>query len=346
VKFSAPKKLFKSTKKDSKKEDATKNETKEAKSEDASTASVGERKLFGVFRIKNNKQLVLIGVIVAIVLWLAITAVGLYAFRWENNYALQMTKYVPYPVATVNGHFVSYYSYLENVEILKKYQKEFKKVDFKSADGKKILEEIRKQTMDRLAEDTIIKSEADKLKVKISQKELDDSYNQLIKSNGGEKSFAEVLNKYYGLTPAEFKVDIYKARLVRQKVMEKFSSDESLNQDAKKKAEEVLGKVKAGGNFQELAKQYSEDTTASNGGDLGLFAKGKMVPEFETAAFALKAGETSGIVKTVYGYHIIKVAEVKGDQIHAYHILIKTKDFQTWLDESMKQTKFHYFRSI
>lgn len=339
MKFSAPKKLFKSIKKDSKKEQVDKKEAKEEPDKK-------ERKLFGVFRVKNNKQLTVIGLVTAIVLWLAITAVGLYAFKWENAYAYQMTKYVPYPIATVNGSLVSYYSYLENVNIQKKYQVEFKKIDLKSAAGKKLMAAIRKESMSRIVEDKLISKEAKTLKVSLSQKEIEDSYSQLIKSNGGEKSFAEVLNKYYGLSVQQFKTDIYEPRLLRQKVLEKFATDESINQDAKKKAEEILAKIKAGGDFQALAKKYSQDTTASNGGDLGTFGKGKMVSEFETAAFALKAGQVSGVVKTVYGYHIIKVTEVKGDQIHAYHILIKTKDFQSWLDDAVKKAKVRYFRSI
>lgn len=83
-------------------------------------------------------------------------------------------------------------------------------------------------------------------------------------------------------------------------------SDEEIA-NAKKKAEEVLAKVKAGEDFATLAKEYSEDTTASNGGELGKFYEDQMVKEFEEAAFALKEGQTSEIVKTVYGYHIIKL---------------------------------------
>jgi foldase protein PrsA len=222
---------------------------------------------------------------------------------------------------------------------MKKYQAEFKKVDFKSEDGKKILAQIRKDTLDRLVEDRLVADEAKKLKVSLTNKELNDSYADLIKSNGGDKSFAEVLKKYYGLTPEEFKDEIYKSRLLRQKVSDKFSSDDTVNQDAKKKAEEVLAKVKAGEDFATLAKQYSQDSTASNGGDLGYFAKGKMVPEFEKAAFAMKAGEVSGLVKTVYGYHIIKVTDVKGEEIRASHILIKTQDFNAWLDTEKAKAK-------
>jgi len=295
-------------------------------------------KKLSVLKIKNMKLIiaVLAGVLVV---FIGVMSVGVYAYNWEDAFTTGVTKVVPYPAALVNGRVVFYHSYLEQLSIVKKYQVEFKKVDFKTTDGKAVLAQLRKDTMDRLVEDTLVNAEAATLKVTVSDKELTDSFNQLVTSNGGETSFASVLKQYYGLTPSEFKDEIYKSRLLRQKVAEKFASDESVNADAKAKAEEVLAKVKAGEDFATLAKQYSQDTTASNGGDLGLFGKGKMVPEFETAAFALKVGEVSGLVKTVYGYHIIKVTEISGDQIRASHILIKTKDFNTWLVDAVKAAK-------
>jgi len=61
-------------------------------------------------------------------------------------------------------------------------------------------------------------------------------------------------------------------------------------EDVRKRAEEVLKKAKAGEDFAALAKQYSEDTSKDQGGDLGLFGKGRMVPEFEAAAFSMQPG--------------------------------------------------------
>jgi peptidyl-prolyl cis-trans isomerase D len=75
-------------------------------------------------------------------------------------------------------------------------------------------------------------------------------------------------------------------------------------------AEEVLKRVKAGEDFAALAKQYSEDdSNNAKGGDLDYFGRGSMVPEFEQAAFAMKPGEVSDLVKTSFGFHIIKLAE-------------------------------------
>lgn len=79
---------------------------------------------------------------------------------------------------------------------------------------------------------------------------------------------------------------------------------------AKAKAEEVLAKAKANEDFSKLVAEYSEDTgSIPQNGEL-TFGRGEMVPEFETAAFSMKAGEISGLVETMYGYHIIKVEEV------------------------------------
>lgn len=88
------------------------------------------------------------------------------------------------------------------------------------------------------------------------------------------------------------------------------NADAKTKQEARDKAADVLAQLKGGKDFGELAKHYSQDPgSAANGGDLGYFAQGQMVPPFEQAAFALAPGAVSGVVETPFGFHIIRVAD-------------------------------------
>lgn len=99
----------------------------------------------------------------------------------------------------------------------------------------------------------------------------------------------------------------------------KDDASEEMKKNVKEKANEVLAKARAGEDFSKLASEYSEDTTTKdNGGDLGYFKEGQMVAAFEEAAFKLDKGEISDLVRTSYGYHIIKVDDVKEERIKEF----------------------------
>ena len=88
-------------------------------------------------------------------------------------------------------------------------------------------------------------------------------------------------------------------------------ADEKTREAGKAQADDLLVQLKGGANFEELAKKSSDCPSAPQGGDLGFFGHGQMVPEFDKAAFDLKPGELSGVVTTKFGYHIIKLEEKK-----------------------------------
>ncbi|MGH8004688.1 MAG: peptidylprolyl isomerase [Limisphaerales bacterium] len=87
------------------------------------------------------------------------------------------------------------------------------------------------------------------------------------------------------------------------------------------KAEAVLSEIQLGLDFGLAARRYSEDPSAERGGDIGSYGRGELVPEFERAAFGAKVGEAAGPVKTVFGFHLIKVLSNDGRKIHTQHIL-------------------------
>jgi peptidyl-prolyl cis-trans isomerase SurA len=101
---------------------------------------------------------------------------------------------------------------------------------------------------------------------------------------------------------------------------------------------EIKDMLQAGANFSELAAEYSQDPgSRQTGGDLGFVSRGSLVPEFEEVAFALEPGELSRIVKTDFGYHLIKLEERRGEKIHVRHILLTPEatesDIQSVRDE-------------
>jgi peptidyl-prolyl cis-trans isomerase D len=110
--------------------------------------------------------------------------------------------------------------------------------------------------------------------------------------------------------------------------------DEKAIADARAKAEDVLKQVKAGGDFAKLAEKYSDDPgSAKSGGELGWIGRGRTVPEFEKAAFSLGKGQTSDLVKSSYGFHIIHVE----DKQEAH---LKTlAEVKSEIEEKVKQEK-------
>lgn len=88
-------------------------------------------------------------------------------------------------------------------------------------------------------------------------------------------------------------------------------ADAAAKEKVKAEAEALLKRARSGEDFAALAKEHSQDGSASQGGDLGYFPRGQMVPAFEQAAFALQAGQISDVVTTPFGYHIIKVTDHK-----------------------------------
>lgn len=112
-----------------------------------------------------------------------------------------------------------------------------------------------------------------------------------------------------------------------------------------KTANEVKAKLDKGEKFEDLAKEYSTDGTAQNGGDLGYFGKGQMDPDFEKAAYALKEGEISGVVKSSFGYHLIKLVDIKDvkeydqmkDEIKTDLVREKLQSDPTAMDNALKK---------
>ncbi len=175
---------------------------------------------------------------------------------------------------------------------------------------------------------------------------------------------AKVISKIV-ITDQESK-DLYNARKDEFKQPEQVSarhilikvdpSDSQEKKDAaKKKIDAVLAEARAGkGDFGELARKYSEGPSGPNGGDLGSFGRGQMVPPFEEAAFKLAKGDISDVVETMFGYHIIKVEDKKEAATIAFedakgdinNFLMRQKSnekIETWIKELKDKATIEIF---
>ena len=276
----------------------------------------------------------------------------IYGYRSENPAVKAVASVLPYPVERVNGHFVTYKDYLFELDANKRaYQNNAKlnnqpAVDFNSADGKKLVVQIKQHALDKLSSDALTAQLASQKKVKVTDKEVTDLINQLYDRYGGKDTLLKTLKQIYGWNINDLRGVVYK-QLLAKNLETKVTSDPTVDAAAKAKSQGVLKDLKAGTDFNESAKKNSQASDAASGGDLGFFTKGQLPDELQKAAEALQPGQVSDPIKSQYGYEIMKVVEKKDDgSIHAQHILIKTVDYTEYFQNELKKAKINKFIKV
>ena len=255
----------------------------------------------------------------------------------KDSAAKSETKPTGPVLAEVSGTSITVDSFKKEIDSLPPYLKPMAD----SAEGKKEMLEtmiIRELILQDAAKDGIENTPAVKDKLEELKKRLVVEAYLKKKVEEQSKVSDEEMKKFYEQNKDKFKTgDQLKASHILVK--------------SEKEANDVLAQLKAGGNFEELAKKLSTDGAAAKGGDLGWFSKGSMIPEFEKVAFGMKEGDTSGVVKTKFGFHVIKLTgkraagmrtfeEVK-DQIKTAILPGKQQEvFQKLKDDLKKSGKY------
>jgi len=231
--------------------------------------------------------------------------------------------------------------------------------------------ELKKDILEGLIEREVLYQESHKAGIKITDQKVNDQLAGIKKRFSNEEEFKKALASM-GLTEEEVRAQIQRGLAIRelidQKVANKIAitdeetkayytdnpqlfnqpekvkashilikveptADDAKKAEARKKIEEIQQKLKEGGDFAELAKEYSQGPSSTKGGDLGYFQRGQMVKPFEDTAFSMKANEVSGRVETRFGYHLIKVYDKKPGQTLAY------ADVKDKIAQRLKQEK-------
>ncbi|MCT4508034.1 MAG: peptidylprolyl isomerase [Tepidibacter sp.] len=163
------------------------------------------------------------------------------------------------------------------------------------------------------------------------------------------KKIKENFLKQYaiGKLLSEVRVEEKEAKEFYENNKEQFKSPEGVQAshilvDDEAKAKEILAEINDGLSFEDAAKKYSKCPSKERGGDLGLFSKGQMVPEFENAAFSMEKGEVSEPVKTQFGYHIIKLTDKKDADTKSFD---EVKD-NIYAQLIHKQQQVTYFEKV
>jgi peptidyl-prolyl cis-trans isomerase C len=327
--------------------------------------------------LKNAKK-VLLGLAAAILVGGG-AAGATYVVSQQNAY-----------VATVDGQKVTAKEYNKAFEMGKKqYQARFG-VDFNSPQGKPMLAELRASVVDQLVEQTFLLAQAKKKDIKPTAEEIDAKIAEIKTQFPDDAAFKKALGEFgtteaelreqvvTGLTIETLMKDVTKDLSVPEERLKafyaenqaQFKHDEEVSaahiliktdataKDVKAdeakalaKIQDLLKQIRGGADFAELAKKHSEDPgSGAQGGDLGFFGKGRMVPEFEQTAFAMKDGAVSEPFKTQFGYHIIKRNELRPARTETYeqvkeqireNMLAQERNqaFQTWIDAQKKDAK-------
>ena len=268
------------------------------------------------------------------------------------------------PVARVNGKAISALELKRAIKVITAGQRGAQI----APDQQK---EMEKQAVQQLISAELLYQAAQKLEVKDLDKQIEDKLTQGKARFANEQDFAKAIKdldmdekdlreytrrdliisyfvektilpkvavteddakKFYDQNPDKFtRPETIKASHILLGVDQKATADEK--KTAREKAEKLRKELAAGADFATLAKGNSTCPSSQQGGDLGYFGKGQMVPAFETAAYALKPGEISDVVETQFGYHIIKLTEKKGAD------KVEFKETRSRIEEYLKNQK-------
>ncbi len=279
----------------------------------------------------------------------AVFAVGIYRYDWDNRPTNIAKETFPYPAAMVGLKSITINQVEQEADRLEHF---FSQTD----QGQEAPDEavMKNQILERLIEGQVVKNLAQKYSVSVSSDEVDKQYQTIAEQNGGDEKLEKLLNELYNLTPVEFK-ELILRQLRMEQLKQKFDNElrkmikarhilVKVDQDANKKqvnkarkeAEDILKRVnKEGTDFANIAKKFSQDKASKDdGGQLPWFGRGDMVENFEEAAFNMEIGETSELVESQYGFHIIKLEDRRGEI---------EKDFTGWIEEMTEKWFVHKF---
>lgn len=304
----------------------------------------GARKYIYPLQHSKHKIVLITSVIVsgAVIAFLIYCGFALYRYYQNNTFIYRVAQVAPFPIAKVDNRFVAYENYLFELRHYVHYYQNQNNTAFIGGDKEQLLA-YRKQALNDVINNAYIKILAAKNGVKVSDKEVNDRINEVRAQNrlgSNNRVFADVLHSYWGWSINDFKRSL-KNQILAEKVAAK------LDTETNNKANAALAQLKAGADFASVAKQYSDDPgAATNGGDYGLNItrdNPNIHPNVIAELFKLKPGQTSGLVNAGNSIEIVKLNQINGSTVTAWHMTFKLKPVQTYIDQLKKSDPAHVY---
>jgi len=307
--------------------------------------------------IKRYKKFMIIGIIVSIVLLIIAAAFGSYwlVYRTSKEYTVKtfLKETLPFPVAYVNSDAVSLNEFESQIQSAEYYFDKQEELGTSEQVQKPVMSELRTQILNDLIDRTLLEHVAAERAISISNNDIDDYFEKEIvpQATGGKEEITSTLKEMYNWTIDDFKQQVVYEVVLRKKVGESIAEDKTIDEQKKKEAEMLREEILAATDkqFSDFAKEQSDDTVSgADGGMLGYFGKGEMVPEFEEAVFALNVGDVSAPVKTQFGYHLIKVTnkDEAAEKVEARHILLAFPTVDELIADAEQAAKIRTYMPI
>lgn len=278
-----------------------------------------------------------LGVLLVLFAFKAVVFCGVYGRSWDGPFIYELASITRMPAMMVNFKPITYKRFLDDTYALSKFLS-LQQDQSANFDKRAVRDIVREQFINF----ELLSDAMENYGLSISKDEIDGAIAIVTQQAGSKEKLELELARLYGWSLDEFVDKIIVYTLMEDKLSKFIGSDLSFpeNKIALDEVTRLHARVTSGGeDFAEVAKVSSQDPgSTENGGDLGFFGRGAMVKEFEEAAFALEVGQVSPVIRSNYGYHIIKLEEKKasegevGEQLRARHILIRTLSFADFLD--------------
>ena len=274
--------------------------------------------------------------IVAVLSFFSYCVIALYKLQSTSTFIYRVTQVIPFPVAREGSHFIAYENYLFELRHYMHYYENEQKLSFKSESGKQQLESYKQRALNKVDDDARVKELAKQKNISVSDAEVDEQIELSRQQNrlgGSTRVFEDVIKEYYGWTLNDFRRSL-RAQLLEQKVTA------ALDIDGTNKAISIVGQLKGGANFADIAKEQSDDPdTKANGGELGVVDVSNTAASPQTihTLFNLPAGGVSDPIVISYGtgfaYEILKNIDGTAEKTKAAHIIVKLADMSTYLND-------------